>query len=238
MQDFWFWTHTISSIVAFVLVIILDLQCIVGGVLRKISLRKKSKKEKKQMQKEAVMTIRYHKEFAIAMLFALIVSLISSLFYGFTITFDFTDIFNLHYWFGFGAFVFALLPFPIIYILKRSPLHYPVAYISGIFMILAVITGFMAYGPMMKSYFPDSGLPIETGELECMTLEQINSTERCLVAVDSVVYDMTNMPRWGSGKHYDYFCGGNYTKEYILSIVPSHAADKYYGAVAGTLCEE
>lgn len=234
MSDFWFIVHFIASLVAFTLIIILDMQCI----LRRILCGKPEK------GKKSLNTLKYHKEMSFVMLASGVISLIASFSYGFGMDFDFSDVFNLHYWFGFGSLIFSLLPFLVIYVFKKTSWHNTIAYISGILVVLAIVTGFIAYTPRLAVFFDslvisafESLNPSNVSET-CITLEQLNSSETCLVSVDNIVHDMTAMPRWGSRKHFDYLCGGNYTLEYIVSIVPTHSNTKYYGPVAGELCTE
>ncbi|MBD3312225.1 hypothetical protein GF352_02095 [archaeon] len=196
-----FWVHTISSIIASILIIWLALSCL----LKKI---------------------KGHKYISVLLLGVSIISLVSSMLYGFSINLSLTWA-NIHYLTGFASLILSLLPM-IAFITKRDQWHYNFGYAAAVMVVVSLITGFVAFSGLMFSYF--------TVGAECFTLAELNSSDKCLVAVDGAVHDMTNMPRWGSGQHYDYGCGGNYSKDYLIERMPSHAADKYYGPVIGSLC--
>jgi predicted heme/steroid binding protein len=202
-MDF-FLIHFISSIISAILIIALSAQCF----FKKMG---------------------YHKWIAITMVVFGIISFISSYLYGFILSIDLT-MESLHNLFGFASLILSFLPFIIVYVFKKSSLHYKVSYLASFFAMLSIITGLVAYNGTMLNYFAQE-------QMECFNINELNFSDRCLVAVDGVVYDMTGMPRWQSGIHYDYSCGGNYSEEYIVSIMPSHAQEKYYGSIAGYLCE-
>ena len=167
--------------------------------------------------------LSFHKEVAIVMALAGLTSLAGSLLYGFTLDFSF-NVFQVHYYSGFLALILSLVPFAL-YLTKTTKWHYLVGDSAAVFASIALITGFLAYGGLL---FPSS---VAT---DCLTISDLESSVHCLVAVDDIVYDMTGMPRWQGGSHFDYSCGGSYYD--IASIIPSHVADKYYGPVIGELC--
>lgn len=163
---------------------------------------------------------KYHKELSIIMALSGIVSLISACLYGFTLEFSF-NLVNIHNWIGMTSLILSLLPF-IRYLTRTSEWHYLIGDLAAVFATVSIITGFIAYGWV---FIPES--------TQCFTLSELQEAEHCLVAVDGVIYDMTSMPRWGTGNHFDYECGGSYN---MSSLPSSHQADKYYGPIVGRLC--
>ena len=175
-----FWLHTISSIIASILILWLAVAC-------------KIKRMKGHLIISIIMTI------------AGITSLVSSILYGFIMDFSLNWP-NIHYWTGFASLILSLIPM-IALITKDDRWHPKVGYAAGLMAFIALITGFIAFGGLMFNNSISD---------ECIELIELNDSSQCLVAVDGLVYDMTNMPRWGSGTHYDYGCGGNYSKDYLV----------------------
>jgi len=155
-----------------------------------------------------------HKWLSITMALCGITSLVGSI--GLGLSFD------IHHVTGFIALILSLIPFAR-YILKTSIWHHTIGDLAAIFAAISLVSGFINYG----------GLLLPAG-IQCFTLEEVQADSRCLVIVDDVVYDMTTMPRWGEGQHFDYTCGGNYSKS---NLPQSHQADKYYGPIIGGLCQ-
>jgi len=164
----------------------------------------------------------HHKLVSIVMGLTGVISLVSSFVYGFTLELSF-DLIQFHYYAGFISLILSLVPF-FRYLVKSSEWHYRVGDFAAVFAVISLVTGFINYWGVI---FP----PLVNED--CLTLSDLESDARCLVAVSSVVYDMTLMPRWQSGTHFDYQCGGSYDKDLLP---PSHELDKYYGPVIGKLC--
>jgi len=195
-----FWLHAISSIIAALLIIYLSLSCKFGDHNKRV-----------------------HKYASIVVALSGVISLIGSLFYGFTINFSINSI---HYLAGFISLILSLLPF-LRYFIKSSGWHYLVGDVAAIFAVISLVSGFIVYHGVIVSYFT----PVS---LDCLYLEELLADDRCLVVVDELVYDMSSMPRWESGQHFDYACGGVYDKS---KLPDSHEASKYYGPVIGRLCQ-
>ncbi|MEM0360506.1 MAG: hypothetical protein QXK06_04190 [Candidatus Diapherotrites archaeon] len=77
--------------------------------------------------------------------------------------------------------------------------------------------------------------PIVSGtQKNCISVQQLESASACWVAVDGIVYDMTGMKRWETGKHFNYKCGDSLS---LKTLPSSHSNAKYYGPRVGELCK-
>lgn len=199
-----FWLHTLSSIIACVFIVYLSLSCRFKFYNKLI-----------------------HKWLGISVGVLGLVSLVSSLFYGFSFDLRFEPS-SVHVYAGFASLILSELPF-LRYVIKSSKWHYRLGDFAAFFALVSLITGFIAYWSVLLGYF---SMPSSS----CILFSELNSSSKCFVAVDGVVYDMTSMPRWQTGSHFDYSCGGNYSLSQVVSVVPSHSAPKYFGPVIGNLC--
>ena len=70
----------------------------------------------------------------------------------------------------------------------------------------------------------------------CLSLNDLNRSDVCWIAVGGVVYDQTDMPKWGlNASHCGCVCGGSYS----VHVLPaSHSGPRYFGPVVGKLCKE
>lgn len=166
--------------------------------------------------------LRFHKLVSIVMALTGVVSLVSSFVYGFTLELS-INLIQFHYYSGFVSLILSLIPF-FRYLVKKSEWHYRFGDYASVFAAISLVTGFVNYWGIL---FPPS---VSSG---CLAVSDLTADSRCLVAVDGVIYDMTGMPRWQTGVHFDYVCGGSYDLD---SLPPSHASAKYYGPVIGQLC--
>lgn len=240
----WFLVHSICSVLAALLAIILGIS----------SWRRKFK---------------HHKLLAWAMAFFAVIGLIGSFEYG--IAFSLNNLFSayqLHNLLGFAALFSSVLPF----FFRKSKFHCQVAYLAAFLAALSILSGFAAYYPLIVGFSPvvatavptaiptasatayivpsasvvSSALPsvlpsvlpslAPSAAAGCITLQQMQAMNRCVFAVDDTIYDMSNMPGWGSGSHYGHLCGGSITKQELLALAPSHTDSRYFGPVVGKLC--
>lgn len=196
-----FWIHTISSVIASILIIWLALSCLLKR-------------------------IKGHLIISLFLVLTSIVSLVSCMLYGFSLSLS-LDWANIHYLTGFASLTLSLIPM-LALITKNDVWHHRFGYAAAVLVVISLVTGLVAYWEVIASYFI-------SGE-ECFESSQLNNSPKCLVAIDGLVHDMTNMPKWEGGEHYGHICGGNYSKEEIIESIPSHAGAKYYGPIIGRLC--
>ncbi|MEM0475810.1 MAG: hypothetical protein QW343_03375 [Candidatus Norongarragalinales archaeon] len=222
-MEYYFWLHAIPSAIAALLIVVLAVQC----RLRKLA---------------------RHKLTAYAMAFFGLLGLAGFLLNGVKFSLSFS-VYALHDFAGIASLLTSLAPFFIIKFGDGvfSPKHYACGYAASLFAVVALTSGLVAYAPTIASLlFPTDSLQLiqppssivaasspSPSRTTCVSREELRSVNACWVAVDGVVYDMTGMPKWSGGMHFDCKCNS----EYSSSELPStHSSKRYYGRVVGLLC--
>lgn len=192
---------------------------------------------------------RFHKHLSFLLVPTSIASLYGSLAFGFS--FDLSP-YGLHNLFGFAAFFASIIPFAIYISRKKlNTYHCLPAYVAAIFAILALISGLIAYAPILLPQASATPAPTPVSFVspiatpECMPIAEFESSERCLFAIDGTIYDMTEMRTWSDGGHFNaHVCRTSMTQAELDSMLAEagirthqESQARYWGPVVGTLCE-
>lgn len=141
---------------------------------------------------------------------------------------------GLHNVFGILAFCSSL----VVFLMKqerngkkvKNKWHCFVGYAAAVFAILSIISGIIFAVPLFLT--PQ----VNMAALQCVSKEKLKTDSRCLVAVDNVVYDMSNMRLWSKSGHYQHTCNSEINTT-VTPLPATHVYSlKYFGLVVGKIC--